>query len=96
MKSSTLNRHITHQRANVENDVISLINKIWDMEGESLSQKILDYCETYDFDELEIGEILSQSQDFKKMFYRDCVKNHLIEDEKLKETFTTPTVSDEW
>jgi hypothetical protein len=43
----------------------------------------MDYCETYDQDPQEIGDILQESEDFKNLLYKDCVKNHIIKDSEL-------------
>ena len=68
----------------MDNNIVDLINRIWEMGGDSISDKILDYCETYDEDEREIGEILAQSSDFKSILYKDCLKHHIIKDDDLK------------
>ena len=64
-------------------DAIKLINKIFEMNGSSLLEKILDYCETYDEDPQEIGEILEEIKEFKDILYRDCVKKHIIKNEEI-------------
>ena len=67
----------------MNNNIVELINDISQMYGDSLSEKILDYCETNNMDPKEIGDILEESKDFKELLYRDCVKNNLIKDESL-------------
>jgi hypothetical protein len=54
------------------------------MAGENLVDKIMDYCETYDQNPQEIGDILQESEDFKKLLYKDCVKHHIIKDSEIK------------
>ena len=68
----------------MNNDVVDILNRISDMAGESLTEKILDYCETYDKDPKEIGDLLEESKDFKELLYRDCVKNNIIKDDDLE------------
>jgi len=68
----------------MNNSIVDLINKIWEMNGDSLADKILDYCETFGEDEREVGELLAQSPDFKKILYKDCLKNNIIKDDDLK------------
>jgi len=80
----------------MENNLIELINDISNMHGVSLSEKILDYCETYDFDVKEIGDLLEQSDDFKKLLYIDCVKNNLIQDKTLEEFLGRTEEMEEW
>lgn len=74
----------------MKNNIVEIINTIDGMSGESLADKILDYCETYGKDEREIGELLQESDDFKKLLYKDCIKHHSIKDEdytdKLRKT----------
>jgi len=74
----------------MQNNIIELINDISNMYGDSLSEKILDYCETNNKDPKEIGDLLEESKDFKKLLYHDCVKNNIIKDEDL-ETFLNKT-----
>lgn len=69
----------------MDNDIVEVINTIWEMEGASIAEKILDYCETYDVDERELGELLTSSPDFKKLLYKDCLKHNLIKDDDFKE-----------
>lgn len=68
----------------MNNDVVDILNRISDMSGESLAEKILDYCETYDIDPQELGDVLEESEDFRNMLYRDCVKHNIIKDEDLE------------
>jgi len=72
----------------MNNELVELINQIWNMEGNTIAEKILDYCETFDKDPQEVGDILEESADFKKLFYRNCVENNIIKDEKLTEQMT--------
>jgi len=67
----------------MNNELITLVNKISQMAGDNLVDKIMDYCETYDQDPQEIGDILQESEDFKNLLYKDCVKNHIIKDLEL-------------
>jgi len=80
----------------MNNNIIELINDINEMHGESLSEKILDYCETYDKDPQEIGDLLEDSQDFKDLLYRDCVKNNIIKDEDLEKFLDKTEDLDIW
>jgi len=64
-------------------NIIETVNKISQMNGNNLLDKIMDYCETYDKDPQEIGDFLQASEDFKNLLYRDCVKNHIIKDSNM-------------
>jgi hypothetical protein len=68
----------------MNNELITLINKISTMNGNNLLEKIVDYCETYDQDPQEIGDILESSDEFKKLLYKDCVKSNIIRDLDLE------------
>ena len=65
-------------------DIINLIDIIYTMHGNSLAEKILDYCETYDKDPKEIGDLLEESEDFKELLYRDCLKHNIINDDDME------------
>ena len=80
----------------MNNDFLILFNDISRMNGGSLLEKILDYCETYNRDILEIADILSDSKEFKEMFYEDCVKNNIIRNPQLKSMMERTEVIDEW
>lgn len=80
----------------MDSDIVKLINKIYKMHGDSISEKIIDYCETYDEDVQEIGDMLSESEDFKQMMYRDCVKYNIIRDKHLVEKQNTTEEIDIW
>ena len=65
------------------NNIIQIVNKISEMNRNNLLDKIMDYCETYDKDPQEIGDLLQENEDFKNLLYRDCVKNNIIKDTSL-------------
>jgi len=64
-------------------DIIEIINEIYKISDGSLSEKILEYCHRNDLNPQELGDILYESEDFKKVLYRDCVVNNIIQDEVL-------------
>jgi hypothetical protein len=68
----------------MNSETIELINKISLMHGDSLLEKILDYCETFDKDPKEIGDFLQESEAFKDILYKDCIKNNIIKDSSVK------------
>ena len=68
----------------LENKIPELLNEIYKMEGNSLIEKILDYCETFDIDVKEIGDLLEESENFKNILYRDCVLNNIIKDKEMR------------
>jgi hypothetical protein len=68
----------------MSNDIVSLINKISEMTGETILEKMLDYCESYDKEPQELGDLLQENEDFKKLLYRDCVKHNIIKDSTVQ------------
>ena len=80
----------------MDNELVSILNKIFEMSGVSLSEKILDYCETYDQDPQEVGDLLEESKDFKKLLYRDCVENNIIKDEIFLDHLNETEIINEW
>ena len=80
----------------MDNELVNILNKIFNMTGTSLAEKILDYCETYNVDPQEIGDMLEESKDFKKLLYKDCVENNIIKDDQYFEHLHETQVIDEW
>ena len=74
----------------LENTISQLLDEIDKLPGDSLLEKILSYCEENDIDPKEIGDMLSDSEQFKRILWIDAVGNNQIKDEllknKLKET----------
>jgi len=68
----------------MNNGIIEIINKISNMNGNNLLDKIMDYCETYDINEQALGDLLQENEDFKNILYRDCVKHNIIKDSKIE------------
>ena len=60
-----------------------ILNKIDDMCGESLLDKMIDFCETYDINPQFLGDILEEDSKFKEMLHNDCVCHNSIEDDAL-------------
>ena len=66
----------------MNNESINLINKISEMNGDNLLEKITDYCETFDKDPQEVGDILAENEEFSQILYTNCIKHHIIKDSK--------------
>ena len=64
-------------------DIVEIINEIYKIPDGSLSEKILEYCHRNELNPQEMGDILYESEDFKKVLYRDCVNHNIIQDEVL-------------
>jgi len=67
----------------MNNDLVLLINDIYKIDNENILDKIIEYCDVNDLDIQEVGDILSESEDFKNILYKDCVKSNVIRDEVL-------------
>ncbi len=77
-------------------DFLNLFNNIGKMHGNSLLEKILDYCDTYDEDVQEIGDILESNKNFKEILYDDCVNSNIIRDPKYKKIINRVEKIEEW
>ncbi len=51
----------------------------------SLMDIILDYCDRYNIDELEIGDAISTDEHFKQFIENDCLKHKIFKQEKVTE-----------
>ncbi len=65
------------------NEIIELLNKINMYEGDSLTEKILTYCEEQDIEPEDIGDQLKDSECFKRKLKIDAVQNFQMKDELL-------------
>lgn len=77
-------------------DIVLLINEIYKIQEDSLMDKILSYCEMNDLSVQEIGDILSESKQFKNNFWIDCVNNNTIKDDLLKQKQKSTFDIDDW
>jgi len=80
----------------LDNNFLELFNKISSMSGESLVEKILDYCETYNKDPQEIGDFLEGNKEFKKILYDDCITNNIIKNPEYKQFIERTEEIEEW
>jgi hypothetical protein len=63
---------------------MNLINEIHKIEGDSLLEKILSYCEIHEINPQELGDIISDIDQFKEDIWLDCVKNNIVQDDTIK------------
>lgn len=67
-------------------DEIILLNKVYEFirthkkSGITLVDLILDFCDMYNDDEVEIGEIISKDKYLKKFIMVECKRNNIIKD----------------
>jgi len=65
-------------------NITELLNRIHDIPEDTLIEKIVSYCEETDTDIQEIGEILGESEQFKRVLWIDAVNHNQIQDAPLK------------
>jgi hypothetical protein len=67
---------------NNENDIIEDIlkyRKDKDLEDYSLSEVIIDFCESNNLDIEDVGAKLKSNRDFIRTLLEDCIKNNIIQ-----------------
>ncbi len=59
----------------------------WDnilkMPSKSILEKILEFCEEFDYDISEVLDLFD-TKEYKALLYTDCVETHVIRDPELK------------
>ena len=92
------NKKQTQQTQQTQNDhknqITEILNEISQYEG-TLLERILEYVSENELNPQEVGDILSEDENFKDIFYFDLVSNNEIIDKELKETITKRDV-DVW
>ena len=81
---------------NIPKELITLLDKIYLMPEDNLMDKIISYCEMNDYDIQEIGDILSENEQFKTKLWIDCVSNNTIKDDLLKQKQNSTKELDMW
>lgn len=76
--------------------IIKLLNEINKMPEDTLLEKLISYCEETDFDPQELGDILGESEQFKRKLWISCVEANQIKDEKLLDRLDLVEDFDEW
>lgn len=79
-----------------DKDIVDLLNEINKIPEPDLLGKILSYCEQNDLDVQEVGEILSESEQFKRQLWIDAVKHNQIQDEGLQRKLNSTQELDTW
>ena len=80
----------------LKNNITDLVNKIQDIEGDNLLEKMISFCEKYDYNPQELGDLLTESETFKRKLWIDCVKNNIIIDKFLSDKLNSVEDFDEW
>jgi len=65
------------------NDSDITFENIMRMTSSSISEKIKEFCEEYNYDISEVFDIF-ENKEYKALLYTDCVEHHVIKDEELK------------
>jgi hypothetical protein len=65
--------------------------------ADTIMDKIIEYCNRNEAEFKEVGDILSSSEEFKKIFYLDCVKHNIIKDDLVKQMLNrSESLDEEW
>ena len=90
------NTNTTNTTNTTKDELITILDQVYLMPEDNLMDKILSYCEQNDFCIQEIGDVLSESEQFKTKLWIDCVDNNTIRDELLKEKQNSTDKLDVW
>ena len=64
--------------ANDQLEIVELLNEISKIPEDTLLDRIVTYCEKNDLDTKEIGDTLSESEQFKRMLHIELENNHMF------------------
>jgi hypothetical protein len=67
-----------------QEDRTILFDQIQKLPENSLIERMLSWCEENDEDPMELGEIFSQDDNFKKILWADAVRMNQVSDNDLK------------
>ena len=79
-----------------EKDIQDLLNEINAHPEVSLLEKIVSYCEETGFEPQDVGDALSECEQFKRMLWINAVDNNQVHDIKLKEMLNSTEDLDDW
>ena len=65
-------------------NIIEMMNEISKIEGDCLLDQIIGWCDKTDKDPQEVGDILSENEQFKDKLERDLIKNNVFKDPLYK------------
>ncbi len=77
-------------------EISDILNEIQSLPGDTLLEKVLSYAEENDIPEEELGLFLADSDQFKRVLWINCVKNHQIKDEELNDKLNQTVDLDCW
>jgi len=77
-------------------NIIELLNDIHKIPESSLLEKLISYCEENDILPQELGDILGESEQFKRVLWINAVQNNQIHDTPLQNKITSTEELDEW
>jgi len=77
-------------------NLVSTLNKINSLPGDSLLERMLSYCEENDIDPKELGDMFEESEKFKRVLWIDAVENNQIQDAPLKAKLNETQDLDTW
>jgi hypothetical protein len=77
-------------------NLVSTLNQINSLPGNSLLERMLSYCEENDIDPKELGDMFEESDQFKRVLWIDAVENNQIQDAPLKAKLNETQDLDTW
>ena len=77
-------------------DIVTMMNDISKIQEDSLLEKIATYCEQNNYDEQEVGDVLAESEQFKRKLYVDLVHKNVIKDAGFTKKDNLCADIDEW
>ena len=77
-------------------EIIEMINDISKIEGECLLDKIVAYCEKNSLDPQDVGDILAESEQFKRKLHINLVETNVIKDPGFQRRNKLCEDIDEW
>ena len=75
-----MTQNTKNMNQDMKQDITELLNDIYKVEGDSLLDRIIGYCEKSDLDVREIGDLISDNDELKRKIWLDCVKHNIIMD----------------
>jgi len=83
-------------KKNFPNEIVQLLNEFNKIQEDTLLDKISVFCEENDIDPKELGDTLSENEQFKRLLWFDCVRNNQLQDKTLKTQWQKQTLLDDW
>ncbi len=66
-------------------DIIEILNQINKMPDETLLERMITWCQEFNYDPQELGDLLGESEQLKRTLWMNAVKHNQILDPLLKQ-----------